>query len=419
MEDCTADAKPQRLSYAPGLDGFRAVACLAVMLFHAKLFHVTGGFLGVTMFFTLSGFLITSLLLDEVRATGGIDLREFWRRIFRIVPLLATVSLTFALWGFLAGTSLGRATMFGALANALLITNVVVSRRSMAAGVISGGWSVALEEQFYALWPPIFSWLYRQVRSERAIAFGLAILAVAVAVHRWALAPIAPWERIWFAPDTKVDGLLAGCAVALGLRCRSRLVSIYAGIVLIGLLFLVGQEQSVLVGQVAMPAAVLATALLLPFLQEHPGPLAWRPLVAVGRRSYGLYLWGGPLVYLARHSLALTGLPLVIVGIGGTFAVTEFTHRWLELPMRRRGRRPVSVDSDLADAPTTPGLNLGLAAGSGRLVGEAERPVPADEGVVVDPGTNGDFANSADHSGHEVLAAECGGGILPSRPGAG
>src|SRR5438874_9341663 len=96
------DGSRTRLTYAPALDGLRAIACLSVMLYHAKV--LTGGFLGVDVFFVLSGFLITSLLLDELRSGGAVDLRAFWRRrIFRIVPLLVTVTVTVFAWALVDG----------------------------------------------------------------------------------------------------------------------------------------------------------------------------------------------------------------------------------------------------------------------------------------------------------------------------
>jgi len=104
----TASTAPNRLAYSPGLDGLRAVACIAVMGYHLGWFHMTGGFLGVTVFFTLSGYLITSLLLSEFRETGKLDLRAFWRRrVYRIVPLFWTVSVTCGLVGLATATTLG------------------------------------------------------------------------------------------------------------------------------------------------------------------------------------------------------------------------------------------------------------------------------------------------------------------------
>ena len=327
-----------RLTYSPGLDGLRAVAAVAVMLFHLRLFHMTGGFLGVDVFFTLSGFLITSLLLEELRVLGRIDLRGFWRRrVFRIVPLLATVSGVWAVWAAFDHSAMGHRTLVGAATSALFMTNWLVMHDGLAAGLLNGNWSVAFEEQFYLTWPLILGFLWRRVRSEKALAYGLASLVGLVMLHRWLISPGAMWFRVSFGPDTQIDAVLAGCAVALGLRCRSKGVSIMAGIALIGFLF-VGRQTQLLTAQLIMPATVVCTALLLPYLQEHGGVLRWSPLVALGKRSYGFYLWGGPIAYQAEHSGHLTGLALLAATFGVTMIVTEVTYRLIETPLRRRGR---------------------------------------------------------------------------------
>ena len=130
---------PRRLAYAPALDGLRAVACLSVMLYHTEV--ISGGFLGVDVFFTLSGFLITSLLLDEFRADGAVDLRAFWRRrAYRIVPLLATVSLTLGVWGWAHGGEIGHATIVGASASLLFAVNWVASHGTEGAGALGATW---------------------------------------------------------------------------------------------------------------------------------------------------------------------------------------------------------------------------------------------------------------------------------------
>src|SRR5437588_9660201 len=193
----------RRLTYAPALDGLRAIACLSVMLYHAR--YLSGGFLGVDVFFTLSGFLITSLLLDELRSEqGAVDFRAFWRRrIFRIVPLLATVSFTLFLWGWVHGGAQGQATIVGAFSSLLFFVNWVVSHRTEGGGALTANWSVALEEQFYLVWPVVLSGLYRWRRSERAVAATVAAVAAALAVHRFVMVPGTSYTRVWFGIDTQ------------------------------------------------------------------------------------------------------------------------------------------------------------------------------------------------------------------------
>jgi peptidoglycan/LPS O-acetylase OafA/YrhL len=308
------------------------------MLFHLNLFHMRGGFLGVTVFFCLSGFLITSLLVEELRSAGRIDLRAFWRRrVFRILPLLVTVSAVWAGWALVDGSELARHTFVGAVSSALFVTNFAVARHGDAAGILNGNWSVALEEQFYVVWPVLLMFLWRRVRSEAILAWLAAGAAVIVTTHRYTLAPTVPWSRVWFGPDTQLDAILVGCAVALGLRCRLPAVSVGAGVTLVSFLFLA--DRTPVAAQQIVPAAVVCTALLLPYLKDHAGIFGWRPLVALGKRSYGFYLWGGPIGYLLQHRLHLSGLILLAAAFTATLAVSEGTYRWIEVPLRRRGRR--------------------------------------------------------------------------------
>ena len=332
------DRDPPKLPYSPGFDGLRAIAALAVMLYHLKVLHATGGFLGVSIFFCLSGFLITSLLLQELRVAGRIDLRGFWRRrVFRILPLLGTVTAAWALWSLFDGSELAHRTLAGARSSALFVTNFAVARQQDSAGLLNGNWSVVFEEQFYLAWPPVLMVLWSRLRRERAIAWIVAGAAALVMAHRYVLAPTAPWSRIWFSPDTQVDAVLAGCAVALGLQCRARLVSVGAGVALVGLLF-VGYPSTGAAQQV-IPAVVLCTALVLPYLKDHAGVLGWPPFVALGKRSYGLYLWGGPIIVLLREHLGVANPWLLVISLPATLAVSEITYRWIEVPLRRFGRR--------------------------------------------------------------------------------
>jgi peptidoglycan/LPS O-acetylase OafA/YrhL len=307
------------------------------MLFHAKV--IDGGFLGVDVFFTLSGFLITSLLIAELRADGAVDLTAFWRRrIYRIVPLLAIVSLTLFVWACAHGGDVGRATIVGALASLLFVVNWVVSHGAEGGGALTANWSVALEEQFYLVWPVVLSVLFRFRRTERTIALMVAGTAVALAVHRFAVVPGSPAARVWFGIDTQADALLAGCAVALGLRCRSPVAGAMAAAALAALLLFSGETTLTL--QLGLPATILCTAVLIPLLADRGGWLTWGPLRAVGRRSYGLYLWGTAINFLASDVYGLGGALLPLVVFPATFLVTEVTYRLVELPLRRLGRGP-------------------------------------------------------------------------------
>jgi peptidoglycan/LPS O-acetylase OafA/YrhL len=339
----------RRLTYAPALDGLRAIACLSVMLYHAR--YLPGGFLGVDIFFTLSGFLITTLLLEELRGeTGAVDLRAFWRRrVYRIVPLLATVSVTLFVWACAHGSAVGQATISGALWSLLFVANWAASHQTDAGGALTANWSVSMEEQFYLVWPALFSVLYRWRRSERVVAAVVGTVAIALAVHRFAIAPSADYNRVWFGLDTQADAILAGCAVALGWRCRSKIAPWLGGIGLGALLAF--STNGVFTLQWLLPATTVCTAMLLPFLAERGGWLAWGPLPAIGKRSYGLYLWGSAVNFLAFNVYGLRGATLAVVVFAATFLLTELTYRLVERPLRQLGRSAVRRSPASATAP--------------------------------------------------------------------
>jgi peptidoglycan/LPS O-acetylase OafA/YrhL len=340
----SARTRRAQVAYAPGLDGLRALACIAVMLYHLGVLHVTGGFLGVTAFFTLSGFLITTLLVDERDRTGRIDLRAFWRRrAFRIIPLYWVVSFTCGIVGIATATEVGRQTALAALGSLLFVVNWLIVADHRHAGLLGSNWSVAVEEQFYLFWPLAFVVLAKRVERTRRMAIGIAIVAAVIAAYRLTVA--GTWDRIWIATDTQADALLAGCAVGLGLRCRRAPVSQAALAVLVAL-FVLAHDGTVVSAHVLMPAATVATALALPYLQERGGLLAARPIAAVGRRSYGLYLWSAPIDLLVAHHLQLPGWAAFLAVGPGVFLVAELTYRCIERPFRRRGREPGARPAD-------------------------------------------------------------------------
>lgn len=350
-----------RLTYSPSLDGLRAVACIAVATRHAGL-PVPGGYLGVTIFFVLSGYLITTLLLEEVQ---GVDLRGFWRRrVWRIAPLLVTVSTI----GLAVALVVGHHdTVIGGLGSFTLGLNWLVVQDPEAAGLLNGNWSVMVEEQFYLAWPLV---IVATAGVRRPVLLASVIAgAVTVAAWRYHLASEG-WERTWFGTDTQLDGLLVGAAVALGAVAHSRALAVAAAWV-IGWA-LVTAEPGVDSARFVIPAVIVATAVLLPFLRDHPRLLGG-PLPAIGRRSYGLYLWGGPIMYLAAHTLELEPVVAFVVGGAATAVVAEVTYRWVEVPLRRRGR---SAAEHRGRQPGVAGAPVGVVGPVGR--------VPAVQLAVVD-----------------------------------
>lgn len=353
--DCTAG--PPRLPHMPCLDGLRALAVGAVLLYHAGVPGIPGGFLGVEVFFTLSGYLITSLLLAERAATGSIDLAGFWlRRARRLLP---------ALFAVLAVT-VGYAVLFlpdelaglrGDAASGLLYANnwyQVFARRSYfesmgRPSLLQHLWSLSVEEQFYLLWPPAFCLL---ARLRRPFALVL-VLAGGAASAFWMAAlyrPDADPTRVYYGTDTRAAGILIGAALAWVIRPVSRSPAKRpdganaAGLIALSALLAcaVGLDESrefLYRGGFAVTA--LATAALIAATVLAPASwaasaLAWPPLRWIGARSYGLYLWHYPVFMVTRPQLdvALDGPALLTVRLGLTLLLAACSYTWLELPVR-------------------------------------------------------------------------------------
>jgi peptidoglycan/LPS O-acetylase OafA/YrhL len=216
-----------RLPYLPGLDGMRALAVIAVLLYHAGLPWIPGGFLGVEVFFVLSGYLITSLLLAEWRAKGSVELKLFWlRRARRLLPalyLLVVVTLSYAVLFLpeeVAGLRSDALAAFGYATNWYLIFGhesyfEAVGRPSL----LNHLWSLAVEEQFYLVWPVLFwvgiSFGAARWRHRRVFVGALGGAALSVLLLAILYVPGADPSRLYYGTDTRAAGLLIGAALAL------------------------------------------------------------------------------------------------------------------------------------------------------------------------------------------------------------
>ena len=291
--------------YHPGLDGLRGVAILAVMIYHSGLGR--GGYLGVDVFFALSGFLITTLLLEEHAATGTIAFRKFYARwALRLLPALVVflavwlavlyATLEPRFWAFV--TAFGLSVLF-------YVANWV-GIWVLPLGVFGHTWSLSIEEQFYVLWPIVVLVLARSRMPPRWIAAGLVLLAAASLLWRWELFTHGASERrIYFATDTHADGLMLGAALAFAVRSGRPLCGRGTGGV-------GGLAATTLLAAIAIlpfqwfgfgTSAIAAVATLAVILDTlRPGSrlarvLATRWLVGTGRISYGLYLWHFPVFF--------------------------------------------------------------------------------------------------------------------------
>jgi peptidoglycan/LPS O-acetylase OafA/YrhL len=324
----------RRLGYVPGLDGLRAIAVALVVGYHLWNFPV-GGWLGVDLFFVLSGFLITTLLLEEHAATGRIRFRAFYaRRARRLLPALAVLLAGYLVVNAVRGTSaLGLVARYG-----FYTGNVYEAFAPGAADRLVGLnhlWSLAQEEQFYLVWPAALLAVRRARRPANAlvlVALGLVLYRAALVVHG------ASEARVYFAPDTNVDGLLLGSALAFhrrdhpSLPVPGLLVAVAAALAAV----VVGAVPSLsLLNVAALPLFELASVVLI--AAAAAGTLRFpQALIRLGGISYSLYLWHFP-VFWAFHWQH----PLLAAAT--STAVASVSTRWIERPFRRTRPKPAAA----------------------------------------------------------------------------
>ena len=326
-----------RLGYRPALDGLRALAIISVVAYHAYPDAVPGGYIGVEIFFVLSGFLITRLLLDERAATGTISLRGFYaRRARRLLPAVAVLASAYAVAAIVVGVP--RAWMSLASVG-LYFSNWVNAGGTPLASGLTHMWSLAIEEQFYLLWPVLLVGLLRMPKHRvAAILITATVFGFAWRELLWRSGETA--NRVYYGSDTRCSGLLLGCAVAWltvnGAPAWMRHLTVPALLALTSLALRPPEWDRVSPGM-TLTLAALCTAVLLTGGLHLPA----YGLAAIGQRAYGLYLWHAPLLALFGFLPAFSGRTvLALVACAG---VAELSYRFVELPVRRAGRTRIEA----------------------------------------------------------------------------
>ncbi|MGD9754095.1 MAG: acyltransferase family protein [Acidimicrobiia bacterium] len=329
-----------RLGYRPGLDGLRAIAVLTVVLFHYGA-PVRGGWLGVNLFFVISGFLITRLLLDEHEHDGRIDLRAFYqRRAARLLPLMYGAVALFLAVGFVVPAADRGADVRGAVAGLLYVANLDRYLGWSSGGMFGHLWSLSLEEQFYACWPLALLWLLGRGHRAR-----LARIATAVSLAVFTL--VAVRTLVAFDVDAIYNGiegqgsgfLFAGCAMgaATGRRIPSG-PAVAGGAAVISAGFLLA-DYTAPATYLLLPLVVVA---MVPVIDAAAADgriarvLGCSVLRHVGRLSYGIYLIHSNVRILLIRATGGAGPALSVVAFVLTLALAEVSFRYLEQPLRRR-----------------------------------------------------------------------------------
>lgn len=347
----------QNTTFRPDIEGLRSLAVLLVLAYHGQFGIVEGGFIGVDVFFVLSGFLITSLLLRELATTGTVSLSNFWaRRARRLLPASGLVIVVTLIAGrfMLDGLSQGELGR-DAIAASLFVANIRfwnVGTDYLSQGLRESPllhfWSLAVEEQFYLVWPGLLMLLVRFARlSRQALA---AVIGVMWVVSFIACVKLTQDSQPWafFMLPARAWELLTGAALALAggqvLRSNRHLAGLlgWVGVAMIGVVSVTFSITTSFPGYVAL-LPVVATALVINAGMQPNGPamiLKTKPLQWIGARSYAIYLWHFPMLVLAAAKWGTSGkidsLPVGtrIALLAGSFGLAALSFRFVENPIR-------------------------------------------------------------------------------------
>ncbi len=340
-----------RLGHRPALDGIRGLAIILVIVHH--VYHlvpwshkiISGGYLGVDLFFVLSGFLITSLIIEEHAHTGNVNLPRFYmRRALRLLPAVGAALIVAIVVGLLLGfQSIGMTPLrFASIVG--YFTNWVRAYEPSEVWFLSHFWSLAIEEQFYLIWPAFLIGLLSLPR--RAALFIATAIAIGSAVLMGVMflsGSVA--QRLYTGSDTRAYQLLAGCVAAMVLHWsylpawlneKNRLALAKASMVFLALMFWRARDAypAMYLGIYAL-ITLCATMLIVHVTLDQSRMTSWfenRTLVWFGKRSYGLYVWHFPIYFL----IAKLGNPwLAPFAVALAIGVAAFSYRYIETPFLR------------------------------------------------------------------------------------
>jgi peptidoglycan/LPS O-acetylase OafA/YrhL len=358
-------ATKRGIQYIPAIDGLRAIAVIAVMLYHLGISWIPGGFLGVDLFFVISGYVITRLLLDSIQERGGLDLRDFYMaRIRRLLPplvfMIVVTSIVVGLWApdttrkFLTDAPF---SVFGGMNWWLVFNHQDYFEASGRPPLLQHTWSLAVEAQFYLLWPLILlivlKYLGKKVIPAAALTIA-AISGVALMLVSFQLdaASSSKVSHVYFGTDTHSIGLFLGAALAVSwipqnfnLQVTRRAQDFIDGIGVFGFIgilatFLLIDETKPTLYKIAFPlAGLFGTAILISIV--HPASrfaplLRTKVLLWIGERSYAIYLWHWVIFQISRPQVDLDGAnwALFLLRILLVLAMADISLRLVELPIR-------------------------------------------------------------------------------------
>jgi peptidoglycan/LPS O-acetylase OafA/YrhL len=358
-------ANERGIRYIPAIDGLRAVAVLAVILYHLGFKWIPGGFLGVDLFFVISGYVITRLILDSIQRSGGLDLRAFYMaRLRRLLPplvfMIITTTVVVGLWApdtmrrFLSDTPFA---LFGGMNWWLVFRHVDYFEAIGRPPLLQHTWSLGVEAQFYLVWPLILLLVLRYFGKNKipgaalliAAFSGIALLVVSLQLDA---ATASQVSHVYFGTDTHSIGLFLGAALAvrwipqnLQETVTRKAQDFIDGIGIVGFLgilsaFLFIDENDPTLYKLAFPLAGICGCAILTSI-VHPASrfapiLSSKPFVWIGERSYAIYLWHWVVFQVTRPEVDLEGSDWALYALRVliVFALADISLRLVELPVR-------------------------------------------------------------------------------------
>lgn len=344
-----------RLGYRPSLDGIRGLFMLVVMICHAQLKFIPGGKLSMSVFFVLSGFLITALLMQEWKRTGKISFKQFYyRRALRILPALFALLLVCSLYALTQERNDAIASFKSIAATLFYVANWYIALNIGNSGPLTHTWSLSVEEQFYTVLP-IFLTVLLCLKLKKRWMIGLLILLTAAAI----IHTVSLWEgdasirRIYFGTDARIDQFLMGCLIGVlaswNILPKTRQtilaskIAAIASVIFIVFLELTLYEADPFMSRGATTLIGIASAAIIINLISSPVKplkdfLETPLLVWIGRISYGLYLWHFP-IFRQIMALGLHPVLTIIIEVAITFAVAILSYYFIEQPFLRLKNR--------------------------------------------------------------------------------
>lgn len=342
-------------NYISGIDGLRAVAVLAVIAYHLQLPVAKGGLLGVTIFFVISGFLITRILITEIESTGTIDLKNFWiRRIRRLLPAILTMAVAL----IFVSAVFNRVIFTKACSDLLsavfcynnwwqIFNNVSYFENAGSPSPFTHCWSLAIEAQFYLVYPLILLILSRFKERKKIYLLVTMLLAFASAALMWGMfSPSQDPSRVYYGTDTRAFSLLFGSLLAMVTVYMNKIFSIIPAVretigaaALIGLfcmIVMINGYSSFLYRGGQVLASVFAVAVIYALLSPESilGKLLSLPFFRwIGERSYGIYLWHYPIILLISGGKKASWW-IILIEIILTFLFSALSYHFVETPIR-------------------------------------------------------------------------------------